>query len=327
MSWNRYINYVVPFKFIHSLLNDKKRVVFFIDLLSVCKGLYKKDNVFFEIKHYIDHREPSEVLIDEYRKFLNNLYQRYRQFNPFFVTFYDDGKNIQNRTIAAGYKEGRGNALAEILQDDEYEIHRQVKKLYFSKIESRFKVNNIGEVYYLREYESDLIPWYCIINDLFDIKDPLVLKVILSTDKDLLQCCQLPGTWQCTNRYFRSKSPDERFDIKMYDDQHAISYMYDKFKPGGFITSKYIPLILSIAGDQADKIDGIKGIGIKKAIDLINNYNLPHTPWELKQTSGLPYTIQTNLDMIEQNFKMISFEEQLRRTQSILSTLNHRGGM
>lgn len=66
-------------------------------------------------------------------------------------------------------------------------------------------------------------------------------------------------------------------NISVYDghtlwDETTITIDYD-------ITPKHIPDLLALAGDKADNIEGIKGIGIKKASQLIIKYgcveNLP----------------------------------------------------
>ncbi len=243
MRRNRYIKFAFPFDFIKQIAcsQNKRKLIFFIDLLSISKGLYNKDNVFMELKTYIETRKPSETLVDEYRQFLNRLYVEFKQFNPFFVTFYDDGKNIQNTSISSSYKGGR--ASSEMFgSNDEYELYKDIKKLYMIKIEERCNVEGFGKVYYLKEYESDLIPYYCITNELYESAMSDVLNVVISVDKDLLQCCQFTNTIQVTNRFMPSKVGNKRLNIKVYDDKNAIEYIYPKFK-SGILTAKHIPLI------------------------------------------------------------------------------------
>lgn len=319
---NKYIKYQIPYHLIFEIMRktNKRFIRFFVDFQGISKGLYNRNNVFYELKYYIDNRCPSETLIEEYRGFLNNLYKRFREFNPFFITFYDDGRNEQNLILDSGYKSGR-SSIPDLLQDDkELQLYYHIKSLYFTKIENRFTKNRVGKVFYLKEYESDLIPFYCISNNLFESGEKYVLNVILSLDKDLLQCCMFRNTIQCTNRFFPSKTGSKRLAIELFDDRTAISYIYSKFKPGR-LTAKYIPLILAIAGDKADKIEGIKGYGPAKAISLIENLNVPCTIWELQKyhhEGKLPQIISNNLTMVIKNLKMILFEEQIKRIKSRL---------
>jgi 5'-3' exonuclease len=97
--------------------------------------------------------------------------------------------------------------------------------------------------------------------------------------------------------------------MKVYDNFNSISYIYDKFKPGS-LTSDYIPLILSLAGDKTDNISGIPGIGNKKAIDCILNCNLQP---ELFSNYELPFDLMKYKSLIENNYRLISFDEQIKR--------------
>jgi len=309
-----YVKSSIPYNLISDILFKlrKKKIIFFIDLQSICKGLYNKNNIFNEINHYIQNEKPSDLLIDEYRNYLNNLYLKFKTYNPFMITFYDDGHNSQNVSINNSYKGGRSKLKEIIESDDEMLLYRKIKQRYYDEIENRFTIPNKGKVYYLKEYESDLIPYYITKNCLFDSDKMTTLNVILSNDKDLLQCCQFLNTIQITNTYVPT-STTSKLKIECWDNKNAITYLYRNFKSGN-LTSKHIPLILALAGDKADGIKGIKGIGYKKAIDLIQNFTIPFDPVELENNKDeLPTIINENLNMIQNNIKMISFNEQIKR--------------
>lgn len=308
----RYIKYIIPFEGIKNILinGNYKKIVFFIDFQSICVGLHVKSNIFFELNYYIDNnRQVSKTLITEYKDFLNNLYSIYKRYNPFFVTFYDDGKNIQNSSINSKYKEKKLSMSDIVADDDDLVLHYKIKEYYFNYINEKFTINNIGKVFYLKEYESDFIPYYCIKNNLYNSADISTLNIILSVDKDLLQCCQFNNTIQCTNRYFPSKT-DNKKEIKIFNDENAIKYLDEKLDG---LSSKYIPLILSISGDVADNINGIPGYKYIKAVKLIKSYNLPSTINEIKQLKIIPTDILNNINTVENAFRLIDFNEQLTR--------------
>ena len=316
--YNKYIKYQLSYSLIRQVLKNmnKKKIIFYIDLQGICKGLYNKNNIFYELKHYIEHKQPSNTMVQEYKSFLNKLYSEFKQYSPFMVTFLDDGKNQQNIAINPNYKGGRSSVSSIVHDDSELQLYYQIKKLYFIKIEKQFTKERFGHVYHLKQYESDLIPYYCIDNDLFNSNDKDTLNVILSSDKDLLQCCSFRNTIQCVNRFFPSKTGNKRLGVNVYDDRNAISYIHPKFKIGS-LTAKYIPMILAISGDKADNITGVKGYGPSKTISLIDNFDLPHSLAGLNKLQfqkKLPSIISNNFDKIVQNFKMISFKEQLKRT-------------
>ena len=318
MSRNLYVKVAMPYAKINDILQKYKfkNIIFHIDLQSICKGLYQKKNIFFEINEYINTKTPSTQLIKEYKDFLNRLYTIYKYYNPFFVTFYDDGVNKQNTSISSAYKNGR-STFSDFLADDETELFKKIKTNYFIEIEKYFKKPQLSKVYYLHDYEADFIPHYVIMNNLFNSKLPYTLNVILSNDKDLLQTCKFTNTIQVTNRFFPSKLGKKQLGMDIYNDSTAIQYIYKNFKVGQ-LTAKHIPLILALMGDKADGIPGLKGVGAAKAIKLIQNYNIPSELCEIKQYNNLPNIVKDNFKLVIQNYQLTSFEEQLNRSKSVL---------
>jgi len=172
-----------------------------------------------------------------------------------------------------------------------------------------FTRKDLSKVYYLREYESDLIPYYCIKNGIFDSDQDDVLNVILSIDKDLLQVCEFTNTIQCITSFVKDPT-NRRFNIKfdIFDRDNAIQYINKKFKRG-ILTAGYIPMILSLSGDKADNIPSIskapynpnnEKVGGTRAIDMIINYSIPASVYELKWClDKMPDIIKNNFEFIE----------------------------
>jgi 5'-3' exonuclease len=266
-----------------------------------------------ELSHYVEHQEVSNTLIVELKAFLNGLYRSFKQYDPFFIIFYDDGYCQQNRTIYSQYKSGRSNIKMVLMHDEQVELYRQIKAYYYKIIEEQFTKKDISKVFYLKQYEADLIPHYCLMNSLFDSKDPDILNIILSNDKDLLQTCKFKNTIQCTVTYNLTKSPDQRTPCRIFDDLNALSYIEKKIKAGS-LTSEYVSMLLSIAGDKSDGIPGIVGIGPVKARDQILNWKIPPTIEELRSNLHTSSElIKENFDLISRNFKLINFEKQIER--------------
>ena len=250
------------------------------------------------------------------REFLNGLYNQFKSYDPFFVILYDDGFCQQQKVIEPSYKSGRSILNLIVDNDQELELFRQIKKHYYQEIEHLFTKKDLSKVYYLREYEADLIPHYCILNGLYDSDQDDILNVILSVDKDLLQTCKFTNTIQCVTSFIKkSNSNKSGFQIQFdaYDNDNAISYINKKFKRG-ILTAEYIPMILAIGGDKADSVSGLRGIGPTKSIELIINYSIPSTIDQLNwKLDKMPDLIKNNFEMITKNFKLISFDEQLKR--------------
>jgi len=309
-----YIKYALKYQMIHQILHSfkKKRINFFIDLQSIAKGFYNKQVVLVEIGRYATEGKISGILIEELREFLNTLYLQFKIYDPFFILFYDDGVCRQQTAIDSTYKQG--SKIDLIVDQDNVELFKQIKKHYFKEIEEKFNKKDLSKVYYLKEYEADFIPYYCIVNNFYDSFDSDILNIIISVDKDLLQCCEFVNTIQCITSFVPTQEGRFQIQFNNYDRDNAIEYIHKTLKRG-ILSAKYIPMILAIAGDKADEITGIKkGIGPKHAFDLIVDYSIPYTLDALRiELNNMPDVIKDNFKKLERNFKMISFEEQIKR--------------
>lgn len=309
---NYYLKYQIKYQTIFDVLNKlkKRRINFFIDLQNIARGLYNKDVILMELGRYATEGQISNIFIDELKQFINNLFLRYKQYDPYFVLFFDDGQCLQNKILMSNYKGGRKSNY--MVEDEELELFRKIKKYYFNEMYKIFNTKpDIAKAFYLNKYESDFIPYYCITKGLYDSSDNDVLNVILSVDKDLLQCCEFINTIQCATTFHGSQKGSKQIHFGIYDNMNSISYIYNKFKPG-ILTAKFIPLILAISGDKADDVPGIKGIGPAKACKIIENNKLP---FELNKNDIkiYPEIIQENFELIQLNYKVISFKEQIKR--------------
>jgi hypothetical protein len=273
-----------------------------------------------EVGRYVTDGAISDILLHEYREYLINLYNRFKQYDPFFCTFFDDGQCAQNRSLQTEYKSKNSidNLQVEV---ENIQLFRTIKKYYFGKLYEQYnKKPEVSKAYYLKSYEADLIPQYCIVNNLFDSQDSNVANFILSKDKDLLQTCQFDNTYQLVSGFKPSLGKNSRYS-KAFDNETAIEYIYPNFKRG-LLTAKHIPLILAITGDKADVITGVSGIGPAKAIQLIQDYSLPHTLDLLKLHTNIPEIFKktqknnskTNFDLVISNLRLTDFNEQIKRT-------------
>jgi hypothetical protein len=280
-----------------------------------------------EVGRYATEGKISDILLTEFHNYLLNIYNRFKEYDPYFITFFDDGFCQQNRSVLSSYKSG--NSMDNVqLEIDHIQLFRAIKKYYYDQIYRRYNNKKAASTYYLKQYEADLIPHLCISNNLFDAQDSDVGNFILSKDKDLLQTLKFKNTFQVISNYLPSKRT--QFS-RIFQDDDCIEYLYPNFRKG-ILSARHIPLILAITGDKSDGIDGIKGIGPAKAVKLIQNNNIPPTISELKAyqqkltqnnktptifesetRQHLPTIVSENLDLIIQNLKMIDFEEQLKR--------------
>ena len=216
------------------------------------------------------------------------------------MSTYKSNRNISNLMIGNDYKAT--------------EIFRTIKHYYYLKIKEDIPKKDLCSVVYSPEYETDIVPFYAIQNNLYDSAEDDILNVILSLDKDLLQTCEYNNTIQCPTGFKADKSKGKYvINFQIYDRNNAIKYIYHNFQPG-VLTAKYIPIILSLSGDTSDGIIGINGIGPSEAVKLLEKNQIPAKLSEIKTNlTKLPKLFQDNIDIISRNMKLIVFNEQIKR--------------
>ncbi|MEO0217048.1 MAG: 5'-3' exonuclease H3TH domain-containing protein, partial [candidate division WOR-3 bacterium] len=133
----------------------------------------------------------------------------------------------------------------------EYKIQRpkMPDELTLSLIRIKQLVSALNyKIFEVEGYEADDV----IATLVFKLKDNFDRIYIISSDKDLLQ---LVGN-----------------NVFVYDTRSDILYTREKVIEKFSVEPKYIPDYLTLVGDAADNIEGVKGIGQKRAIELINTY-------------------------------------------------------
>lgn len=305
-----YLKFQIPFNIIRDHLSNFKRIVFHIDLASISRGFYNKDVVQLEITNYIDTRKPPTLFFEEAKQFLAKIYDQFRPSQYLesvkFNIFYDSGECLQNKTIYNGYKDRASGSSSLMLEDAELELYHEIKKYYYSEFENKFKIPNVCNVNFVQLYEADFMPWFMIVNNIWQCQEMDTLNVILSTDKDLLQCCQFGNCIQILTLYSKKES---KIIFNVYNDLTAIAQIYPNYNRGT-LTSRYIPTMLALSGDKADKIPGIPRVGEATAYKLIINHNLHH---EILEHTKLPKELEEHRKLLIRNYKLISFDEQLKR--------------
>lgn len=305
---SRYLKFQIPYSKIYERLNagNYKNIIFHIDLPSISRGFYNREVIEYEIADYIETQKMPTYFLLEAQQFLSNLYIKFKQYNPKFNIFYDNGNCGQNNALYSGYKDRSRDRSKVILEDLDMELFSNIKNYYYEQFEPLFTIPGSSKVTFLKEYEADFVPWILLRYNIWNCQDPSTLNVILSVDKDLLQCCQYPNVIQVFTLFSKQNSS---IQFNVYDDMTAVQQLYDKCERGT-LTSKYIATILSLCGDKADKIPGIPRVGEANACKLITNYNLPA---DLTTVQKFPDALKEHAKIIIRNYKLISFEEQLKR--------------
>jgi 5'-3' exonuclease len=305
LTFLKYINYQLPYQEIYDRLKDKENIIIYIDLNSIAKGFYNRTLILQELNYYDENKSISNNFLLELRQYLGLLYKNFKKYNPKFIIFYDTGIT-QNSSIDSNYKANRTNQSKSYIQtDDEKELYYYIKDYYFNKVYQDFRINNTCSVIYLEDFETDLIPYFIISKNLLTSNNDNTLNLILSVDKDLLQTCKFKNTYQSICLY---SSRDKQFIVKLYNNYNAMNYITKSNK--STLTSDYISLMLSIAGDKVDNIAGVYGLGPVKAEKLIKMYNLPNSIFEI---NNFPNDLINYKQKLINNFRLIDFSEQILR--------------
>jgi len=148
---NYYIKYQLKYSLILEILQKlkKKKVNFFIDLQSITKGFYNKEVILVEIGRFATEGKVSDILIQELRNFLNNIYVQFKSYDPFFILAYDDGYCAQQNLLILLIKveDQHWNLLSIMIKNYNY-LDRL--KILFEKIERMFIEGSFKSILFKR---------------------------------------------------------------------------------------------------------------------------------------------------------------------------------
>lgn len=302
-----YLKYRIPHHLIKQKLDLKKynQINFFIDIQSIARGFFNKNVIQMEVTNYMESRNPPKLFTEELQIFMKTLYEYYSNYNIKFVIFYDVGNDNQNKSIDSSYKDDRGGVLDLILDDEQQQLFRQIRQYYFEDVNAKFNIDKICSIIYLKNVETDFVPFYAINNGYLNSQKDTTCNIILSIDKDLLQCCKFSNTYQPISLY-----KNKQIDMQIYDNYNAIVYLNEKIKPG-LLGAEYIPLLLALSGDKADHVPNLyRGLGIQKAIQIIVRNNMPPI---FNSSFKLPLELEVYKTQLLKNLSITSFELQIKR--------------
>ena len=257
----------------------------------VSKKNYKNINIFMDLKNnmqttYMEHCIVNLVESTKRSKFIDTsiftsmisflsfhkIYSLKRGLNINFFVFFESGNSYYHKNLSKKYKISRRIDDLYGLDQIDRDIFRKVLLSNFQLIEKACnKMPNITVVNLLN-LEADFIPYYLITRKFIDDTDGV--NIIYSNDHDLLQCTN-------ENTFIFAKSAKGK---KIVKESEA---MKDLLKRDTNIEPKYVPLGLSIIGDTGDDVDGVRGIGPKRFLDIFE---------ELVSTTGGIEEIYKNIE-------------------------------
>lgn len=239
--------------------SNYKNLNIYIDLKNVLQTLYLKHAVSYMIESSKNTKFPDTSIFLSLLMYFS-FHKKYvlkRNINLKIYVFFESGKSYYHLNIDKNYKKSRIISDLFDFGIDSTKLFFNVLSKNYSLIEQAFnKIPNI-KVIRMLNLEADFIPYYLIRNKLVDTSDDTA-HVIYSTDHDLFQCIK-------KNVFVFLKYGTKKKLLK----QGEVLKQYLKIDKG--ISDIYLPLAMSIIGDPGDDIIGIKGIGGKKFLDILDN--------------------------------------------------------
>jgi 5'-3' exonuclease len=203
--------------------------------------------------------------------FINALAKLIADETPTHVAIAWDGQSKFRRALLPSYKANRKEAPQELRKDDAFRLMQRFA--YSAGIYSHQNV----------EHEADdlIAGWWWAIEGSDEDK-----IVIASGDKDLLQ---LLGS-----------SPfGVRTVVHRFGDTEI--WTAERFEEVNGYEPERWPLVAALMGDASDNIEGIRGIGPKKAVKMLREND-----WSLSEAVAERYPEE--LDRIETNFKLTDLQ-------------------
>ena len=241
----------------------------------VSYGNYKKLNIFIDLKNtlqttYMEHAIVNIVEASRGSQYLDTsifsslisflsfhkIYGVKRGVETNFIIFFEKGQSYYHKNLSKTYKISRRI-------DDLYGLDKPSRKLFYKVLHANFqliekachRMPGLWTVC-LPNLEADFVPYYLLTRGLIEKEDGTG-NVIYSNDHDLWQCLS-------DNTFIFSKSARVKKILK------AGSNMSRLLQRETTIDDKYLPLAMSIIGDQGDDVDGVNGVGPVGFLDIFD---------------------------------------------------------
>lgn len=201
--------------------------------------------------------------------YINALAKLIAEQEPTHVAVAWDGQSAFRRALLPSYKANRKEAPQELRKDDAFRLMQRFT--HFAGIHNRLEAQH--------EADDLIASWWWSI-------ESWGLITIASGDKDLLQLLGTNpfGVPTVVHRFGETK----RWTSDLFEE------VYD-FEPERW------PLVAALTGDASDNIEGIRGIGPKRAVKMLREHD-----WDLSKAVADRFPEQ--LDRIETNFRLMDLQ-------------------
>lgn len=321
VNTSQFFSYYPKYEYLDTMLGatQKKHINLFVDVKGCAPALYLEWGVRTILDYSKTHRHISVHLFSAILQFIafHKLYAAKRGITISFYFFMEQGKSKYHLNIYNGYKENRN--ISDFFNLDMEDKELLAKLLDKNYDISEYVINRIPKCYFykLQFCEADFIPWYLMKYKIPKITVDESLNLIYSRDKDMHQCLGFPNTYQ----YYRANYRDSSCLI---NEDNCFEHWFKTPCRKADRAADWFPLFLSMVGDAADGIPGIKGIGAKTIIkfldDIFNVYgNDPDIMYQ-QCMSGSPVLFESQISLKNKTAdKLFKNEKIIQRNMKLIS--------
>ncbi len=252
-------------------------------MFNYYKNIFLIDCTLFAYKAYyiINYKSKIKDFDKSFNVFINMIYSRYNKVNPDYIFFIFDKKNKFN------YR----NKIFNDYKSNRKKYSKNFKK-YICFLKKRLFYFNLNIISIINIESDDVISYLTYkLNKLFKY----IYIYILSYDKDFIQLVN-NNIFIYNNSILNVK--------KIYKNYGLYPYLLKDY--------------LVLCGDRSDNIPGIKGIGKKTALKILNKfgdiYNIYNNLNKLKKI-GININIINNLKINFYNiriwYRLVSFNNNI----------------
>lgn len=318
----QFFSYYPKYEYLDKLLalNPKKHLNIFVDVKGCATSLFLEWGIKHVIYHSRNDKHIDMSLFSAIVEFLafHILYGQKRGVTFNFYFFMEQGKSVYHKSVYKDYKENRGlsDFFGLDLADREY-FYSILDKNYDFLEYALNKFPNVS-FFRLKYLEADFIPWYLMKYVMEESDLVNSINLTYTRDKDMLQNLQFPNSYQ----FYKGTYKDS---IKIITPKSLLKHWA---KLDDYVeidrVSEWFPLFLSLLGDSADGIPGIKGIGVKNIVKYLDTIvkvykdpdNMHQCMMESKDVLAESFQYVKNetsrkmfgnSDILQRNYKLISF--------------------
>jgi hypothetical protein len=242
--------------------NNYKKMMIYMDLKNNLQSTYMEHAIVNILENTKLASRKDTSIFSSVVSFISfhKIYGIKRGVDIDFTIFFESGRSSYHLNIDKNYKISRK-------VDDLYGLDREDKDRFFRILDANYQLiegtfSRIPgmKVFRLPRFEADFIPYYLLTRNKV-LNDGSTAHVVYSNDHDLMQCVN-------THSFMYAKSGKSKRIIS------SGQVMKDYLKRECNITDEYLPLAMAVIGDPGDDVEGVKGVGPARFMDMF--YEMKH---------------------------------------------------